>query len=213
MPTTADATSPTSPDAVAKQVRDAMPDGASLVLAVSALTFGSRAQLRRVGVFALADGAIQELADTHVDNTKGEALYDALSKVASVEVGGWDAHFADAWTWVWGRTRQRLALWHRERGQVAVATGDRLSLDGVEHAWVDLDQVEAWASADRVQRQLRLPRPDGDPVVVLAVEDRIAEVDPTYDAVQLDAETTWMVELGEAMAAALNKPFFDQRGT
>lgn len=212
MPPTADATAPTPPRNVAERAREALPAGSTLVLAVSAMSFGGRAQLRRVGVFALRDGALTELVDTHVDNQQGEALYTALVDVAPVEIGGWDAHFADAWTWVWGRTRERFALWHRDRGEVAIATGTALTLDGTDHAWVDLDQVEVWASSDRVHRDIRLPRPDGDALVVLAVEDGIAELDPTYDALQLDAETTWMVELGQAMAAALNKPFFDQRG-
>lgn len=178
-------------------------DDPRLLLVRSSLPFGD--DLTRVGLFSTA-GALTPLADALVRAADLPELDAALRELGPVATGGWDAFYATAWRWVWSVDASEVRLWDRaDNALAAVATPGALTVRWLR--LTDVRQIDLTIDPTWVHRSLRALRDDNAPVDLVSVEDDAPMADPTYDATLLDLDTTWLADLGAALAAALRVPF------
>jgi hypothetical protein len=195
---------PAKPGDLVREVRALVEGSPRLLLVRSRLTFGDA--LVRVGIFADAGGA-RPLLHAHalVRQAHLVVLEAALKALGPVDLGGWDAHFADTWHWVWSVRPDVTTLWGREEGVTATATRGALLVH--DYAIPDVAGVELVIDPTLAHRTLQATCRSVAPVVILAVEDETPLIDPTYDRTSLGADTAWMEHLGEALAAAVGVRF------
>ena len=204
MPTHAKDVVPARPGDLVREVRALIEGSPRLLLVRSSLTFGD--DLIRVGIFADAGGA-RPLLHAHalIRRAHHVVLEAGLKALGPVDLGGWDAHFADTWRWTWSIRPEGTTLWGREEGVTATATRGALLVH--DYAIPDVAGVELVIDPTLAHRTLQATSRSAAPVVLLAVEDETPLIDTTYDCTSLGADTAWMEQLGEALAAAVGVPF------
>lgn len=125
----------------------------------------------------------------------------------SAECGG--CRYVDRKTLVWTEGDVPFRSWHDGELFLHVDGGDTL------HLWREtlhrdvIESVERFSSDDWVTRGVRVNRSDGDPLVLVSEDNRLAELDFAYDELDLDTESLWAFSLAKSLAERLNKPFVD----
>ena len=75
------------------------------------------------------------------------------------------------------------------------------------NATQDFQDCTAFASSSWVTRGVRLKRHRGPGLVITKYKDPFAYLDPTYDGLDLMADTAWLISLSKAVSAASGLPF------
>ncbi len=196
---TSDKVVPSSTDEVSRMVSQAGVAGRALRVARSGMTYSLK---RRVGIFAIDDRP-ELLVDTFI--AAGD--YDGLVEALAGGPAGWDVQYATSWNWVWWTDEGTLNVVSRIDGCIARANAYVLVVGDEQAAVSTLSEVELWTDFDMVQRRLRAVGRDGTSAILYAEDDDTPLYDPGYDLTMLDAETTWLQDLGAAAATAMGLNF------
>ena len=167
----------------------------------------------RVAAFRVrADAPLAPLWEGEI---RREALVELRGRLAA-RTEGWagelDVMAATPWAYAWTVGPAPFRLWEPDGLRAWVDDG-AFALRPEPGAAVRrvplaaLADVEADLSADWVARTVRLHRKDVEaPLVVASQVDPIAQLDPTYDRINLMFEADWVVRLARSLAAAIGAP-------
>ena len=166
----------------------------------------------RVGVLRVdGDGEPDLVWDRFLPRTAVSELRTALRAFCEVLEGELDTMAATQWTLAWTVSPAPLRVYDR-RGLLAEREGSNarvLSRSGAP-VRVPIEQIESvlgWVSGDWVKRGVSLVLRAGERVVVAQVEDPFAQIDPTYDGINLMLDASWAAEMGKAIAKGLGVPY------
>ena len=181
---------------------------ASLLVASGSYRGGQRPR-RRLGIFALGAPVPRLLLDVWVPLEEVSEVSDRLLAIAQVVEGRWDAMFAMAWSRVWTVGASAFSLWTRS-GRALWTEGEALCR--AEGHPVGLDRIRAidvvvspdWSSFG-VRAMLR----DGGELALVEEKNPVAALDPTYDWINLDADTEPIRSLARSLASVLGVPLND----
>lgn len=159
-----------------------------------------------------ADAPLEPLWEGEVRKDVLADLRGRLAARTEAWAGELDFMAATAWAYAWTVAPAPFRLWEPD-GLRAWVDGDAFMLRPEPGAEVRtlplaaLADVEADLSPDWVVRTVRLHRKDVEaPLVVASQIDPIAQLDPTYDRLNLMFEAEWAVRLARALAAAIDGP-------
>lgn len=162
----------------------------------------------RVLLLAVAEGHLKERADLWLapDDLARLCLGPAAPTPARC-----DAMYADRWSHTWCSQPDRLRLWGRRRllleagqGTVRLAPGwlrqgRTLSVAGLRH-------IHGWLSDDWIKRGISLVPVDAAPLVIVTRREMAAALDPTYDALDLLCDASWVRQLALALGDVTGLP-------
>ena len=174
--------------------------------------FGSPIQERcdRLGLLKIDAGAPRLREDVWLRAAERGALSEALRGRQGLRIGGWDALYADDFSFAWTEDGGDFVLWDR-RGRLAWVDVDALHTRGERIDRRAIARIEATISdAWDVHRVLAIL--DDRSVVIAAKKNPIAGFDPTYDGLQLMVDAAWTWEVGRPLARALGVEFVDRTG-
>lgn len=191
----------------AARITEAARAGEGVLLAASILTFEGR---RRLGAMAIRDRRPVLLAEEFLDDAATADLLRALNgglfaTPRCAWPGRWDAMYATPWTLLW-TTSQPLGVWNPKR-RLLDGEGGRLRMHGQA---LDAVVAEAWVSRDWVMRGVRLRLADGDAVDLVRVQEPSAEVDPTYDRLDVSMDAAWASTLASDIARVAGLKLVDE---
>lgn len=190
----------------ARALRDRAAAGDREVLAARADTYsveGQRVFLLAVGPSSLAETAAVWLA--HADLEVLCAGPDAARSACC------DAMFADPWQLVWCAGPGQLRLWNRRRLLLQAAGGmvdlpPGLLRRGRRLAVEELHHVQGRLGQDWVRRGIDLVPRQGPPLTLVSRRELAAMLSPTYDALELLCDASWVRDLSRALGEALGLP-------
>lgn len=158
----------------------------------------------RVGVLRGA----QVLFDGWIPPADLATLVEGLRLQGPVRRGEWDVMYATGWSLAWTDDGGPLEVWDRaglllwqEPEQAALA-----SRDGARCRVAEVARVRAYLEQGWVVRGVRCELGDGRALPVAEQQDRISELDPTYDGLSLMCEASWARSLAAALGQALGVP-------
>lgn len=165
----------------------------------------------RIGLFALEERP-RLLEDAYLPSGELGALWLRIARARStgaVRRGGWDTMHATGWGRAWSDDAGPFVLIDHG-GRTAWIEGERLLLRG--RAPVDrslVAAIEPYVSGDWMRRGVRLRLRDGTTRDVAHEDDDTPGIDPTYDGLNLMADTAWTHVLAQALRHGLGPPIVD----
>lgn len=146
------------------------------------------------------DGAARVYADAWMTPAAIDELLARLRGV-TVRTGRCDAMYATSWSVAWASDEGDLEVWDaggrvlwQQYGTLVHRTRGRLP-----HAC----EVHATLSSGWVERSVVLRLADGSVCEVAACSEEAAALDPTYDALDLLMDASWMLELTRELGVRL----------
>ena len=156
----------------------------------------------RVGVLRGA----QVLFDGWIPPADLAALVEGLRPRGPVRRGEWDVMYATGWSLAWTDDGGPLEVWDREGLLLRQEQAALASRDGARCPVAEVARVHAYLEQGWVVRGVRCELRDGGALPVAEQQDRISELDPTYDGLSLMFEASWASSLAAALGKALGVP-------
>lgn len=125
---------------------------------------------------------------------------DLLARILGARRADGDAMFATAWKLMWTCDGGPLRVIDRE-GLLLRADNGLADVRGA--GIIRPVRVEAWVDPDWVRRGVRLIDALGDEVLLAETHEWVAQIDPTYDWLDLDCDAGWASAAASAIGRAL----------
>jgi hypothetical protein len=165
----------------------------------------------RIGLVTVED-APRVLEDAYLPSRDLDELVRRLAHArprARARRGGWNTMHATAWSFAWSDDAGPLVLLDA-RGRLAWVDGDRLhTRGGAPIERLAIAAVEPYVENGWVTRGVRVRLRDGAIRAIAREDDEISRLDPTYDGLNLMADTAWTHELARALSRGLGPPVVD----
>lgn len=138
-------------------------------------------------------------------------LCEALRAYArEVFPGEFDTMYGTPWAYAWTTSPNAFRLYD-EQGLLFAVQNDSFVLRYesvlVTVSLEEIVQVVGWLSPDWSERGIRLDLRDGKPLMIAERTEAMAQLDPTYDGIDLMCDAAWVGRLGKAMAKGLGVPY------
>ena len=200
-----------SPEEIAASLREDLPNA---TLLVGPGQFSPYAGHERISILVVEDHAEKKpyvIWDRFLPTHTIAPLCEALRGYArEVWPGEFDTMYGTPWTYAWTTMPNKLRLYDALGLLFAVENGSfalRYENVMVTVSSDEVVQVVGWLSADWSERGVRLDLRDGKPLMIAERTEAMAQLDPTYDGIDLMCDASWVGRLGQAMAQGLGVPY------
>lgn len=157
----------------------------------------------RIGLITLEESPPRVLADEYLPTSELDAL---IAKIPNAHKGGWNTMHATGWSYAWSDEPFVLL---DPKGRCAWLEGDRLHARELAILRSQITAVEPFVGDDWTERGMRVRLADGSSQTLASDFDPFPRIDPTYDGLNLMADTFWCHFLAGALSKALGVPIID----
>jgi hypothetical protein len=178
-------------------VKSLPPGAAPLLVAVGG--FGVEGE-DRIGLLTF-DGRVH--ADAYLPRGEIDGL---ISRIAAARKGGWNTMHATSWSLAWTDDDGPFVLID-QKGRLAWV--ERRKLHTRQRVFAAIATVEPYVSGDWTERGVRVRLADGSIHTIGSEHDAFPQIDPTYDGLNLMADTFWCHALARALSKGLGAPLVD----
>ena len=200
-----------SPEELAASLRVNLPN---TTLLVGPGQFSPYADHERISILVVDDPLEKKpyvIWDRFLATQTVAPLCEALRAYArEVWPGEFDTMYGTPWTYAWTTMPNKLRLYDALGLLFAVENGSfalRYENVMVTVSSDEVVQVVGWLSADWSERGVRLDLRDGKSLMIAERTEAMAQLDPTYDGIDLMCDASWVGRLGKAMAQGLGVPY------
>ncbi len=165
---------------------------------------------QRILAFERSRSRIRKVADVWLKSNDIPKFEDAASRISEAVQGKCDAMYATKPKLVWASIDSTLTLWVKGKAKIRF---NRNTIEVLRHlgnwtSWptAHFRTCHAFLSPTWAKRGLKLRRGLGRSILVTERREPMAFFDPTYDGLDLMADTAWLVELSRAVADATGLP-------
>ncbi|NDD30840.1 MAG: hypothetical protein EB084_21500 [Proteobacteria bacterium] len=191
---------PESPHAVAKRAQDGAQDRCEAIM----IAVGQYAPAPETSVRVLVLGRTpkgnETLADAWMIPRDTRELM-ALLRESAPRQGRCDAMYLTPWTCAWTTDDEPMEVWD-EGGRLLWHFDGRLYLRAINNC-VTVREIHGFVSPDWTRRGVALALADGSTQQLIAIDEPMATLDPTYDRLDLVCDAAWVSDLAHAMARRL----------
>lgn len=162
---------------------------------------------KRLCVYRVGAGGAALVVSEDVAIDEREPTNEKLRQ-AGLRIGGTYSYNA----YIWVLDDRGMTVWSHD-AVLAEGTADQISATGGTVRTSDVTRVETFVDDDDIGHLgVRVQRKNGPPVTVVEARSKTHELDPTYDAMELDQDLMWAGYFGRELALWLRVPHADEHG-
>jgi hypothetical protein len=162
----------------------------------------------RILAFKQSRSRIRKIIDFWLDANDIPRFKEAASAIGELVLGQCDAMYATSPKLVWGEVNGLLYFWQKGHAKMQFCK-EHINIRRRFGNWDSIPTSKfnacyAFLSPNWVTRGLKLTRPIGPSLLVTKRKELMAFLDPTYDGLDLMADTAWLVDFSRAVSSATN---------